>query len=41
VMGLSGMLMTDLIRNMWAYSEVSAPVSSLTDSLITVMGWNP
>lgn len=41
MMGLSGMLMTDLVRNMWAYSEASAPVSSLTDSLISLMGWNP
>jgi hypothetical protein len=35
------MLMTDLVRNMWAYSEASAPVSSLTDALISLMGWNP
>ncbi len=41
MLGLSGMLMTDLVRNMWAYSEASAPVSSLTDSLISLMGWNP
>lgn len=41
IMGLSGMLMTDLVRNMWAYSEASAPVSSLTDALISLMGWNP
>lgn len=39
VMSLGGMLMTDLVRNMWAYSETSAPVSALTDSLIAVMGW--
>ena len=30
--------MTDLVRNMWAYSETSAPVSSLTDSLIGLAG---
>jgi hypothetical protein len=41
IMGISGMLMTDLVRNMWAYSEASAPVSSLTDALISLMGWNP
>ena len=41
IMSLSGMLMTDLVRNMWAYSEASAPVSSLTDALISLMGWNP
>ena len=34
VMGLGGMLMTDLVRNMWTYNEVSAPVSTMTDSLI-------
>ncbi|MEM9365667.1 MAG: helix-turn-helix domain-containing protein [Planctomycetota bacterium] len=38
-LSLSGMLMTDLVRNMWTYSEPSAPVSSLTDALIGVMGW--
>jgi len=40
MMTLSGMLLTDLVRNMWAYNEVSAPVSSLTDTLISIMGWN-
>lgn len=39
IMGLGGMLMTDLVRNMWTYSEPSAPVSSLTDSLIGLFGW--
>ena len=39
VMSLGGMLMTDLVRNMWAYEPLAAPVSSLTDSLIAVMGW--
>ncbi|WP_442507754.1 helix-turn-helix domain-containing protein [Novipirellula sp. SH528] len=39
VLSLGGMLMTDLLRNMWTYSEPSAPVSSLTDSLISLMGW--
>jgi hypothetical protein len=34
VMSLGGMLVTDLVRNMWAYSEPTAPVSSLTDALI-------
>ncbi|MDM4016344.1 helix-turn-helix domain-containing protein [Roseiconus lacunae] len=38
VLSLGGMLMTDLVRNMWAYSETSAPVSSLTDSLISMAG---
>lgn len=41
IMSLGGMLMTDLVRNMWAYTEPSAPVSSLTDSLIQVMGFTP
>ena len=40
VLSLGGMLLTDLVRNMWAYSEPAAPVSSLTDSLIGLMGWN-
>jgi len=39
VLSVGGMLMTDLVRNMWAYSETSAPVSSLTDMLISAMGW--
>ncbi len=39
VMSLGGMLMTDLLRNMWTYSEPSSPVSSLTNALIEVAGW--
>jgi hypothetical protein len=39
VLSLGGMLMTDLVRNMWTYAEPAAPVSSLTDSLIGLMGW--
>lgn len=39
VMSLGGMLMTDLVRNMWAYTEPATPVSSLTDMLIDVAGW--
>ncbi len=39
VMSLGGMLMTDLLRNMWTYTEPSSPVSSLTDALIDVAGW--
>lgn len=39
VMSLGGMLMTDLVRNMWSYAEPSAPVSSLTDMLIDIAGW--
>ncbi|MFK8112950.1 MAG: helix-turn-helix domain-containing protein [Rubripirellula sp.] len=39
VMSLGGMLMTDLVRNMWSYTEPAAPVSSLTDALIEVAGW--
>lgn len=38
VMSLGGMLMTDLVRNMWAYNEPVAPVSSLTDALISMAG---
>lgn len=40
-MSLCGMLMTDLVRNMWTYSEPTAPVSSLTDSLVGLMNWGP
>lgn len=36
VMGLGGMLMSDLVRNMWTYSEPAAPVSGLTDWLIEI-----
>ena len=36
IMCLGGMLMTDLMRNMWAYTDTAAPVSSLTDSLISL-----
>lgn len=38
LMSLCGMLMTDLVRNMWTYSEPAAPVSSLTDALISMFG---
>ncbi len=40
VMCVGGMLMTDLLRNMWTYTEPSAPVSSLTDALIATAGWD-
>jgi excisionase family DNA binding protein len=33
VLSVGGMLVTDLMFNMWSYSETAAPVSSLTDSL--------
>lgn len=39
VLSMGGMLMTDLVRNMWTYTPTSAPVSSLTDSLVAWMGW--
>lgn len=39
-LSLGGMLMTDLVRNMWTYNDISAPVSALTDSLIGIMGWD-
>ena len=39
IMSVGGMLMTDLVRNMWTYAEPAAPVSSLTDSLVSLMGW--
>lgn len=39
VMSLGGMLMTDLVRNLWTYAEPTTPVSSLTDALIEMMGW--
>ena len=34
LMCVCGMLMTDLMRNLWAYEAPAAPVSSLTDMLI-------
>lgn len=40
LMSLCGMLMTDLMRNLWTYSEPSAPVSSLTDALISMIGFD-
>ena len=36
VMSLGGMLMSDLVRNIWTYSEPAAPVSGLTDWLIQI-----
>lgn len=39
ILSVGGMLMTDLVRNMWTYTEPSAPVSALTDSLVAAMGW--
>lgn len=34
VLSLGGMLMTDMVRNIWSYSKPEAPVSGLTDWLI-------
>ncbi len=34
IMSVGGMLMTDLMRNMWAYNELEAPISSMTEALI-------
>lgn len=36
VMSMGGMLMSDLVRNLWTYSEPAAPVSGLTDWLIDI-----
>ncbi|MDA7904817.1 helix-turn-helix domain-containing protein [Rhodopirellula sp.] len=36
VLGVGGILVTDLMQNMWSYSDTAAPVSSITDSLV---GW--
>ena len=41
VLSIGGMLMTDLVQNMWAYSPTDAPVSSLTDTLIDTLGLKP
>ena len=41
VLSVGGMLMTDLIQNMWSYSDTAAPVSSITDSLVSFMGFGP
>lgn len=40
-LGLGGILMTDLVRNMWTYTEPSPPVSSLTNWLIDSVGFGP
>lgn len=37
---LCGMLMTDLLRNMWMYEGSSQPVNQLTQALIDLMNWN-
>ncbi len=39
-LSLGGMLMTDLLRNLWTYQEPAAPVSSLTNALVSLMGWD-
>ena len=36
IMSIGGMLMTDLMRNMWAYTDTATPVSSLTDALVSL-----
>lgn len=38
VFSIGGILMTDLVRNMWTFTEPSAPVSSLTNWLIDSVG---
>lgn len=38
IMCLAGMVVTDLMRNLWAYETPAAPVSSLTDALIDMFG---
>jgi excisionase family DNA binding protein len=40
-MSLGGILMTDLVRNMWTYTESSPPVSGLTNWLIDSVGLKP
>jgi excisionase family DNA binding protein len=40
-MSLGGILMTDLVRNMWTFTESSPPVSSLTNWLIDSVGLTP
>ena len=41
VLSVGGMLVTDLMQNMWSYSETAAPVSSLTDSLTKWLDTKP
>lgn len=36
---ICGMVMTDLMGNLWAYEEPAAPVSSLTNALISMFGF--
>ncbi len=40
LMSLGGMLMTDLVRNLWAHTGETAPVSSLTNALISMFGFD-
>lgn len=37
LMSLNGILMTDLVRNVWTYTEPSAPVSGLTDMFLDLL----
>ena len=37
---ICGMLMTDLLRNIWMYEGSSQPVNQLTQALIDLMNWN-
>lgn len=39
ILCVGGMLMSDLVRNMWSYTEPAAPVSGLTDWLLDI--WSP
>lgn len=35
-----GMLMTDLVRNLWTYNESTSAVSSLTEAILNAVGMN-
>ncbi|MEZ6092266.1 MAG: helix-turn-helix domain-containing protein [Pirellulaceae bacterium] len=40
MLGVGGMLGTDLIRNLWTYSETVSPISSLTETVLSALGMN-
>lgn len=40
MMSIGGMMTTDLVRNLWTYSETTGPISSLTETVLSALGMN-
>ncbi|WP_417744527.1 helix-turn-helix domain-containing protein [Rosistilla oblonga] len=40
MMSVGGMMTTDLVRNLWTYSETTSPISSLTETILSALGMN-